>query len=133
VLNKADREGARRAAQELSAVLGLKQHTAGSWMPPVLLTVARDGEGVAELADGLERHLAHLRARDLLAARRRRRLVARVGELVRARAGARLRQRVDDGRWDSILAALEERRLSPHQAAAMLWHEAWPEDGGRTT
>jgi LAO/AO transport system kinase len=133
VLNKADREGARRAAQELSAVLGLKQHTAESWMPPVLLTVARDGEGVAALADGIERHLEHLRARDLLAARRRRRLVARVSELVHARAGARLRARVDGGRWDAILAALEERSLSPHQAAAMLWSEAWPEDGGRTT
>ena len=128
VLNKADREGAERAAQELRAVLGLKKSEPGAWTPPVLLTVARTGDGVAELAAQVERHLEHLRAHALLAARRRLRLHARVSELVYQRATRRLRARVDAARWETILNALEERRLSPHQAAAALWQEAWPDE-----
>ena len=128
VLNKADREGAERAAQELRAVLGLKQPAPGSWTPPVLLTVARNGEGVPALAEQVERHLEHLRAQQLLAARRRLRLHARVSELVYQRATRQLRARVDAARWEAILTALEERRLSPHQAAARLWNEAWPDE-----
>jgi LAO/AO transport system kinase len=127
-LNKADRDGAERAAQEVRAVLGLKRPSPGSWSPPVVLTVASTGDGVPALAAQLERHLEHLRAHELLAARRRRRLVARVSEIVHLRATDRLRERVHDGRWTSILKALEERKLSPYQAAAILWSEAWPDD-----
>jgi LAO/AO transport system kinase len=127
VLNKADREGADRAAQDLRAVLGLKPPTPERWSPPVVATVARTGQGVPALAEHVERHLEHLRSHRLLAARRRKRLRTRLGELIHQRAAARMARRIGSERWEAILGGLERRELSPHQAAAILWKEAWPD------
>src|SRR5262249_26866889 len=128
VLNKADRDGADRAAQEVSAVLALKKPSPDAWRPPVVLTAANLGRGVDDLLGQIARHLAHLNERGLLRERRRRRLRAGVMDLVRARAVGRLLERVPEVRWNEILTSLESRRRTPHQAAAQLWQEAWPED-----
>lgn len=128
VLNKADREGADRAAADLKSVLALKPST--GWRPPVLLTEARSGQGVDAVRRTLGNHVEHLNKDGLLAARRRRRLKGHVLGLARARADARLRDRVDESRWNAILEELEARRLAPHEAARRLWQEAWPGDPG---
>jgi LAO/AO transport system kinase len=63
VVNKGDQALAQRAKSDLSAALS-KLHHAGvtedgnvAWQLPVLVTSARDRQGLAELADALERHL----------------------------------------------------------------------------
>jgi LAO/AO transport system kinase len=94
----------------------------------VVLTAANQGKGVDDLVEQIARHLAHLNEQGLLRERRRRRLRARVIDLVRARAVGRLIERVPEARWNEILGSLEARRRTPHQAAALLWEEAWPED-----
>jgi len=59
VVNKADREGADKTVRELQAYLALAvDHPA--WIPPVLKTVAKENEGIAELWGELLRHQAHL-------------------------------------------------------------------------
>jgi LAO/AO transport system kinase len=52
------------------------------WVPPVLATVAVRGEGIAELADALDRHRASLEATGRLETRRRERLAARTRAVV---------------------------------------------------
>ncbi|MBK9087836.1 MAG: methylmalonyl Co-A mutase-associated GTPase MeaB [Holophagales bacterium] len=52
VVNKADRDGADRTVGEVLQMLELGEH--GAWIPPVLKTVARTGDGV----DGLRAELA---------------------------------------------------------------------------
>jgi GTPase len=47
------------------------------WEPPVICTVASRGEGVAALADALDRHYGYLEAGGRLVARRRERLAQR--------------------------------------------------------
>jgi LAO/AO transport system kinase len=54
VVNKADLPLAERAERELLAMLSLRRY--GAWTPQVMRTVATSGEGVAELADMIERH-----------------------------------------------------------------------------
>jgi putative protein kinase ArgK-like GTPase of G3E family len=83
---------------------------------------------VDDLVEQIARHLAHLSERGLLRERRRRRLRARVIDLVRARAVSRLLERVSEEQWNEILSSLEARRRTPHQAAALLWEKAWPAD-----
>jgi LAO/AO transport system kinase len=128
VLNKADREGADRAVADLKSVLSLKPSS--GWRPPVLRTEARADQGVDAVRRTLGNHLEHLRGNGLLAARRRRRLKGHVLDLIRGRAAARLRDRVDESRWNAILEELEARRMAPHEAARRLWQEAWPGDSG---
>ena len=52
VVNKADRPGAERVEQEITSMLSLATRADG-WQPPILMTVATTGQGVAELAEAL--------------------------------------------------------------------------------
>src|SRR5207237_423707 len=49
----------------------------GEWEPPVLATVASQGDGVDDLVTALDRHYGHLQRSGTLAARRRERLAQR--------------------------------------------------------
>ena len=82
-VNKADRDGADRACRDLRMMLAIGEH--GTWIPPVLKTVASRDEGVAELLAAVERHREHLVASGELAARRRSHLRLRVEALLEER------------------------------------------------
>ena len=119
VINKADREGAERAAFAIRSALELRTH-AMEWTPPVLLTTASRGEGVSELVQGLEEHLELLRTRGALQRRRRQRLEQRLHDLVGDRLWTRFRARIPEAQWQRNVDALAEHRLTPHQAARSL-------------
>jgi len=124
-VNKADREGAERAAHAVRSMIHLGAHRDG-WEPPVVLTVAQDGTGVEALEQTIDRHVSHLEARGGLARRRRHRLAERVEALVAARARARSLERVPQARRDEVLDRVESRTLTPAEAARVLFDEAWP-------
>ncbi len=119
VINKADREGADRAAQAIRAALHLRARTS-EWEIPVQLTVASQATGVPELVDRFEQHLAWLMGSGTLESRRRRRLEEVLESLVRERLWEFFRSQVPDGDWARALAALGERRETPNQAAQRL-------------
>ncbi|MEJ2670619.1 MAG: methylmalonyl Co-A mutase-associated GTPase MeaB [Deltaproteobacteria bacterium] len=61
VINKADREGATRTYQELLQMLDLQTFRQEStWRPPVLLTQAKDQQGLEELMAALGEHRGFL-------------------------------------------------------------------------
>jgi LAO/AO transport system kinase len=105
VINKADRPGADRLVQDVEVMLGIRRgnayrhvaahHAPGQsreaagasndpddWEPPVLKTVARTGDGVADLVRTLGRHRTFLRESGRLEGIRRDRLLAHVREVV---------------------------------------------------
>ena len=53
VINKADRPGADRVEQEVTAMLSLASRPDG-WRPPIIKTIATTGQGIAELIQGLD-------------------------------------------------------------------------------
>jgi LAO/AO transport system kinase len=118
VVNKADRAGARDAVRELDAMLELS--VARDWRPPILSTVATAGEGIAELADALETHRAHLESVGEVAARRRARaaeeLTAVAVELVAHDALARC----NGPEFDALVDAVACGSTDPYEAAARL-------------
>jgi LAO/AO transport system kinase len=76
VVNKSDREGADRTAHEVEAVLRLRPPPSadaeqGPSEPPVLLTSAARGEGIAELLAAIDAFFARLDPSPELARRRR--------------------------------------------------------------
>jgi LAO/AO transport system kinase len=84
VVNKADREGAERSVRDLQMMLGLAgEH--GEWVPPILRAVASRGDGIAELAEAADRHLAWLAASGELETRRRSHLRLRVETILKER------------------------------------------------
>ena len=119
VINKADREGADRAAFAVRAALELR--TAGAdWSPPVLMTAASTGDGVNDVVEQFEEHLEHLKRGGGLERRRRRRMEQRLHDLLRERLWGEFRARVPERQWEQSVDALMEHRLTPHQAAERL-------------
>jgi LAO/AO transport system kinase len=117
VINKADRDGADQVRRELRSMLGLSQRPAGAWHPPILKTVAMTGEGVAEVADAIAEHLAHLRASGELERRR----VRRAREEIEAIAVTSLRERWGDvharTELDDLAAKVVSGESDPYAAA----------------
>jgi LAO/AO transport system kinase len=131
VINKADREGAERAAFAIRSALELRA-TTNEWTAPVLLTVAARGDGVGELVERLEEHFEHLKARGGLERRRRRRLEQRLRDLVGDHLWREFHGRVDATEWARSVDQLVEHRITPHQAAARLSQSAMGRDGSRS-
>jgi LAO/AO transport system kinase len=55
VVNKADKEGADKVARETRATLDLLKDR--DWRPPVVLTIAENGNGLSELVSKIELHM----------------------------------------------------------------------------
>ena len=119
VINKADREGADRAAFAIQSALDLRAHSS-AWTIPVQLTIASKGEGVRELVGRFEEHLGFLRATGDLERRRRRRLEQRLRDLIADQLWRQFRAHAGDVTWSDALAALAERTATPHQVATRL-------------
>jgi LAO/AO transport system kinase len=150
VINKADRPGADRLAQEIELMLHMRlgeapggpghhgvslrsvgkaarervqaeADTTGSWAVPVLKTVAQKGDGLDELLATLDRHSEYLRQSGELARRRARRFEERT----RAAVDRALRIRVwrESGGEEMLkaaLPALEAGEESPYSVAARI-------------
>ncbi len=90
VVNKADLPGADRVVRELRRLVH-EANRRSAWEPPVLTTIATNGEGVADLVGAVDRHLAWAAEDGELSRRRSRRLVAEVEAIVAERAVERAR------------------------------------------
>jgi LAO/AO transport system kinase len=153
VINKADRPGADRLAQEIEVMLhmrlgdmpknaghhgvslrsvqkaareGVQKHAEGEggWAIPVLKTVAQSGEGIEELSRTLDRHRVYLRESGELSRRRQARLAERVRAVVERRL-QRLAWRMGPGEeiLAGSLAALEAGEVSPYAVADRIVQE----------
>ena len=102
-----------RAAREAAAGGGAER-----WTPPVLRTVAAQGEGVAELVAALDRHFGYLERSGGLRERRRLRLRERVVDVVEQKVRRRLWGDGPTTAWlDARLPALEAGVTNPFDVA----------------
>ena len=89
VVNKSDQgPGADRTRNELGAGLGLAEARADGWVPPILLTSARDAKGIESLVDAIDAHRAHLEETGRLALQRQRGKVESVVQALERRYGS---------------------------------------------
>lgn len=91
------------------------------WTPPVLRSIAAQNDGIAEIADALDRHFRYLESSGELRIRRRARLRERVMEVVEQQLRQRLWQDADTLAWlDTQLDGLESGSLVPFAVADTL-------------
>lgn len=117
VVNKADHDGAERAANELELMLSLNPEQ-GGWRPPIVKTVARDGAGLPELAAKVASHLAYLRESGRLAEKNQATSESELKAIVTARAGARILGAAGaSGLLPELVARVAGREVDPYSAA----------------
>ncbi len=127
VVNKADRPGAENTERTLRVMLEyghstrsnhrrkLSEH-APAWDPPVLLTIATQGEGIGELFQAVQQHSAYLRASGQWQARDRQRLQNELDQLVQYALMSQWRAGLPPGLYQQVVDDLAARRISPYQA-----------------
>jgi LAO/AO transport system kinase len=122
VVNKADLPGAESAANNLRAALdlGAAVGRAAGWTPPVLSTVALDGQGVPELAQAIQRHRRYLQESGEGGRRERGRLRRELLQLLRQRLADRFLAAQPDGAFEAALDRTLQRQLTPAQAVEKL-------------
>jgi LAO/AO transport system kinase len=92
-----------------------------SWTPPVLRTVAANGDGVPDVAAALDRHFGYLELSGTLRERRRARLRERVVDVVEARVRARLWRDAGTNEWlAEQVGSLEAGDTNPFDVADAL-------------
>jgi LAO/AO transport system kinase len=119
VVNKADHPMTDTMIREIRGVLSLGP--SGTWRVPIIRTEAGKGEGVAELAEKIAEHRAHIEAEGTLDERRARNLRNEVLELAASRMRRRLEAAVgDDSSVRELLDRVVKREIDPASAAKEL-------------
>jgi LAO/AO transport system kinase len=142
VINKSDRPGVENTEKALKSMLDLAhpgervfQHhgqtmrtaapkqdslSAPMWIPPIQRTVATEGKGIAELAEAIARHVAHLTHSGDWAVRERARLEVELDALIRETLVNQFREDVSQSQYDAALERIIHRELSPWDAVKSL-------------
>src|SRR3954470_4914518 len=118
VVNKADRPGADATVSDLAGMLELSAHSA--WKPPIVRTVATNGDGVAELWAQIGAHRASLESNGAIAKRRRTRLAAELRALVVEQLLARSGGIAEGDRFDALVDDVAARATDPYTAVDAL-------------
>ncbi len=140
-VNKADREGADHTAMALQMMQGLApaptaHHKAGgagghghqqpgaqgdgSWLPPIIKTVAMRGEGIDVLCDWIERHAEYLAATGQLGRREEARAAAELDHILRDALLAEFVGRLPPGYLARLAAGVAQRESDPYSAVDQL-------------
>ena len=114
-VNKRDHPAAKTMVNEVRSILALD--TEREWKPPIVLTEAVRGEGVAELWEEVAAHRSYLEESGTLDERRAANLAGEVFAVASARAKSRLESAVlEDEELRRLLGEVERRELDPLSA-----------------
>jgi LAO/AO transport system kinase len=118
VVNKADREGADATVRDIRHMISLGDRTEPHlWRPPVVKTVAQQGQGIDEVMEALDKHVAWMEETGTLRERR----IRRAGDEIESIALQQLRARMGDLRHgngvDELAAQVVDGTTDPYAAA----------------
>ncbi|HWP96478.1 MAG TPA: methylmalonyl Co-A mutase-associated GTPase MeaB [Syntrophomonadaceae bacterium] len=122
VINKADRDGAKKLYKETRNMIGMGKWNNG-WEPPVLMIESvmephSFAKSVAELYEKIEEHYQHLMDKNLLAERAQRKVVTEMNDALRAAILEPILEELAlDGELDNMLALLKNKESDPYSLA----------------
>jgi LAO/AO transport system kinase len=134
VVNKADKEGADRTVTELREMVHMRDsspraghhgaareeggETPDEWVPPILETVAKTGDGLTDFLDTLEDHATWLTETGERELRDRKRYAAEIRRLVREDLGSMVESELErTGGLDAKLEGVLARETDPYSVA----------------
>jgi LAO/AO transport system kinase len=141
-VNKADLEGADHAVMALRMMLDLNSTGARtvmhhgrllkavvetgqdnqrpSWRPPIHMTMATRREGIAELAEAILAHRAHLEQTGELARRERERAAAELETIIQHESLRHVLDHTNQAQLSSLIDRIVRRELDPYSASQEL-------------
>lgn len=114
VINKADREGAERVEREIRVMQTLAIRK-DEWTPPIVKTVASEGQGIAELTKAIADYQAYLEKQQLLMKKRASNWRERLVEMLRDSLMERVvRERLSGDALDQAARDIAEHKRDPY-------------------
>jgi LAO/AO transport system kinase len=131
-VNNRDHPAAKTMVNEVRSILALD--TDRDWQPPIVLTEATRGEGVAELWNAIRSHREHLGEQGRLERRRAANLSAEVLAVATGRARAHLEHvAVEDEQLAALLERVQRRELDPLTAVREIMRQVFGIHGDENT
>jgi LAO/AO transport system kinase len=144
IVNKADRDGVQSTINALQAMLDLGTPQRGTlhhgplvqtltaerpdrstaWRPPIIKTIAVDGQGVDEVIEAIAQHRTYLLDRPEGQQRARLRASIELETVLRETLLNRLLNSIDSARLDGLIDRIVAREIDPYSAAEQLQHVA---------
>ncbi len=121
-INKSDREGADRVLLEIQYVLEFSENSR-PWKPPVIQTVANTGQGIGELLETLERHLAFQDRNQIIIKKRKRRIENYVRQIIKENILKEFWQPSQEQKLTHQISQIVEKKLSPYAVSNELIEE----------
>lgn len=112
VINKSDRDGAERVEREIRAMQSLSVRK-DEWVPPVVKTVASDGQGIDQLASAIGSYQEFLGKSDIGRQKRVQNWRERLIEMLRDSLLERV-MKDQDGRVDAYASEIAEHKRDPY-------------------
>ena len=114
VINKSDHEGAERVEREIRAMQSLAMRKDG-WTPPVVKTVASEGQGTVELAESISQYETFLVKENLLEKKNAQNWQERLVEMLRDAVLERvIQKRFADGDLSRYAADVAAHKRDPY-------------------
>jgi len=113
VINKSDHAGADRVEREIRALQSLSTRRDG-WTPPIVKTVAVEGNGVRELAGAIAKFEAYLQQENRALKRSTDNWQERLVEMLREAMMDRARAQLGDGNLARLAEQVAERKRDPY-------------------
>lgn len=115
VINKADKDGAKRTFREIEMMLDFKKDW--SFRPPVCMSIAESGEGIEELVSALAEHEEYLRSSGELLQRRTMRNREEIHSIVRERLEKKVQEQMEEESMRLILQDTLNKEIDPYTVA----------------
>lgn len=123
VVNKSDREGALGMQTMVKAMLTMALKKP-AWPPPVLMTQAQKGEGVAELLETVEKHRRHLQTSPNRARRQKTFRREQFFEICWEAYRSRLLQKFSkEAKFKKLIDRVADNQLNPYEALEAILKE----------
>ena len=116
VVNKSDRDGAQAVVRELRTMIALANRSPHEWKPPIVMTVAYENRGIADLLEAIDRFRASQVETGRAVTRRIARARREVESIALAKVRAELRLNGEAGLED-LAKAVSRGELDPYAAA----------------
>jgi LAO/AO transport system kinase len=125
VVNKADRPDADRTARDLTNMIEMNHPKINEWIPPVVMTVAHQRDGLADLVDKIEDHRSFLCGTGKLAHFEENKSAIRFAELLKEKLYHHVHTRISTGdRLRQTIRAIARREIDPYSAVEEILRES---------
>jgi LAO/AO transport system kinase len=113
VINKCDRDGAERVEREIRALQSLAIRS-DKWTPPIVKTVASEGNGIDEVANAITNYENFLRGNDLLRKKNVQNWEERLIEMLRETLLEQVSTRVGRENLERYAAEIADHKRDPY-------------------